>query len=842
MFAEIGSTASVAASKNILQSKLISTTVPGAPISMDPPFVIKPYLNSHRHNYWEDNVADKPVQTGTVTFIRELRSRHFTSDGEIVLHIRGPQLTDHYLTQKGFNNPIIIDDKDGLELTVPPEDFTLYDIENFVGSDHEMDVIDVTRQADFRMTLGEYIAYFYGMDRRRIFNVVSLEISNTGLANQVEAPMIARKLDWVNSVWPPSYSVDAPNVQKYCLMSVKNSYTDFHIDFGGTSVWYHVLRGEKVFYFVRPTQQNLALYQQWMSSTNQSETFFGDQVDQCFKCTLRQGQTMLIPTGWIHAVLTPVDSLVFGGNFLHSLNIQMQLRIYDIEVKTKTEAKFLYPFFETIHWFAAKRMLYRMTELNAQEVRCPSNLLDGLKSILAYLKHWNSGKDMIYLQFEKNSFEQIPSEINVAKFFKEISKEIRFAERYINTLNPPKPERESKRKRKKPINKDFVDYSSNAKALECMVPERLPPKKPPPIKITLPKPYTYENVVAAPVEAPLMTEYNPSWSEPNVRPEETTAIHAGGTILKIKLGTRDIIPVETAVVHDVNLSKSVYDFHDDSEREEDCLLSGGVDENEKKVKKLKVRLPVRRDNPELSSSSGIDSFLQPPALPKYLDSDVEDHGVVEGSSEDTIADILALGCSDWDEKNKRKKRSHSQLEEEDALNNVHQDEDYIYPGLDNSDDDDFNLFKPRNRSSIDEPWNPKVRVGPLLPKMNRPAREGTKKQAVEKVLEAAAKRATELSEKAKAPKKPTTPKKKAKPRAKPADKATAVTCTITSASSPPPSPPPPRCLLLNEPMPPPKPFPVPPKATKVSTPKPKKGMKTVKQRLGKILKIHKMIH
>ena len=33
-----------------------------------------------------------------------------------------------------------------------------------------------------------------------------------------------------------------PYVQKYCLMGVKDCYTDFHIDFGGTSVWYHVLR------------------------------------------------------------------------------------------------------------------------------------------------------------------------------------------------------------------------------------------------------------------------------------------------------------------------------------------------------------------------------------------------------------------------------------------------------------------------------------------------------------------------------------------------------------------------------------------------------------------------
>ena len=29
-------------------------------------------------------------------------------------------------------------------------------------------------------------------------------------------------------------------------MSVAGCYTDFHIDFGGTSVWYNILHGEKV--------------------------------------------------------------------------------------------------------------------------------------------------------------------------------------------------------------------------------------------------------------------------------------------------------------------------------------------------------------------------------------------------------------------------------------------------------------------------------------------------------------------------------------------------------------------------------------------------------------------
>ena len=54
-----------------------------------------------------------------------------------------------------------------------------------------------------------------------------------------------------------------PKVQKYCLMSVKGCYTDFHIDFGGTSVWYHILKGKKVFWLVPPTEQNLKTYENW---------------------------------------------------------------------------------------------------------------------------------------------------------------------------------------------------------------------------------------------------------------------------------------------------------------------------------------------------------------------------------------------------------------------------------------------------------------------------------------------------------------------------------------------------------------------------------------------------
>jgi hypothetical protein len=45
-------------------------------------------------------------------------------------------------------------------------------------------------------------------------------------------------------------------------------------------------------------------------------------------------------------VYTPVNSVVFGGNFLHSLNIQLQLKIYDLEGRLKDPPKFRFTSFE----------------------------------------------------------------------------------------------------------------------------------------------------------------------------------------------------------------------------------------------------------------------------------------------------------------------------------------------------------------------------------------------------------------------------------------------------------------------------------------------------------------
>lgn len=67
-------------------------------------------------------------------------------------------------------------------------------------------------------------------------------------------------------------------------------------------------QGEKIFYLIKPASANISLYERWQSASNHSEMFFADQVDKCYKCTLKQGQTLFVPSGEC-AVLTAFPPL-----------------------------------------------------------------------------------------------------------------------------------------------------------------------------------------------------------------------------------------------------------------------------------------------------------------------------------------------------------------------------------------------------------------------------------------------------------------------------------------------------------------------------------------------------
>ena len=65
--------------------------------------------------------------------------------------------------------------------------------------------------------------------------------------------------------------------------------------------------------------QKKYLYKHW---SLQASLFYAEGLEGCMKYELQAGDTLLIPSGWPHAVVTPTDSLVIGGNFLHGLDFE----------------------------------------------------------------------------------------------------------------------------------------------------------------------------------------------------------------------------------------------------------------------------------------------------------------------------------------------------------------------------------------------------------------------------------------------------------------------------------------------------------------------------------------
>ncbi|EMD34482.1 hypothetical protein CERSUDRAFT_140998 [Gelatoporia subvermispora B] len=285
-----------------------------------------------------------------------------------------------------MREPFVVPDPEGLGMKMPPRSTGVDDVAESLGRDTPVEVIDVATQSNIPgWTLGKWADYFKQepQTRDKIRNVISLEVSGTKLADRILPPRLVREIDWVEKFWPPTKKGKGqsyPKVQLYCLMGVAGAWTDWHVDFAGSSVYYHLLHGSKVFYFIRPTPANLAAYEKW-SGTELQNQWLGDMVDEVLKVELTEGNTMFIPTGWIHAVYTPVDTLVFGGNFLHSYNVATQLKVRDIENATHVPKKFRFPLFTRLCWYAGESYV---RALKAKE-EFSSRVLEGIEALADFL-------------------------------------------------------------------------------------------------------------------------------------------------------------------------------------------------------------------------------------------------------------------------------------------------------------------------------------------------------------------------------------------------------------------------------------------------------------------------
>lgn len=840
----------------------------------------------------------KVVKTGTATFIRELRSRNFDSSDEVILKPTGSQLTVEFLEENSFSVPILVLKKDGLGMTLPSPSFTVRDVEHYVGSDKEIDVIDVTRQADCKMKLGDFVKYYYSGKREKILNVISLEFSDTRLSNLVETPKIVRKLSWVENLWPEDCVFERPNVQKYCLMSVRDSYTDFHIDFGGTSVWYHVLKGEKIFYLIRPSNANLTLFECWSSSSNQNEMFFGDQVDKCYKCSVKQGQTLFIPTGWIHAVLTPVDCLAFGGNFLHSLNIEMQLKAYEIEKRLSTADLFKFPNFETICWYVGKHILDIFRGLRENRRHPASYLVHGGKALNLAFRAWTRKEALPDHQHE------IPETVRTVQLIKDLAREIRLVEFNITgtclngseedsvdldldgnegslaLLMPNGSSKKmkglSKSRRAKIAKKADKTRLMAEKALEeefdmdsdddLQIDERLGKEKAAliirpkfPRKLPRAKPCSDPNRIREPGEVEFDIEEDYTTDEDMVEGVEGKLGNGSGAggILDLLKASRQVGGPDYAALAEAPASPSTQEAIQGML----CMANLQSSTSSPATSSLQAWWTGGQDRSSGSSSSGLGTVSNSPA------------------SQRTPGKRPIKRPAYWRTESEEEEENAS-LDEQDSLGACFKDAEYIYPSLESDDDDPALKSRPKKKKNSDDaPWSPKARVTPTLPKQDRPVREGTRVASIETGLAAAAAKLAQQelqkAQKKKCIKKKPLLKELEQPRPQDASLSVAAPAPTVAVT--------PQLLTSSSPLPPPEPkqealsgsladheYTARPnafgmaQANRSTTPmapgvfltqrrpsvgsqsnqtgqgkRPKKGLATAKQRLGRILKIHR---
>ncbi len=283
--------------------------------------------------------------------------------------------SEDWVSRHGEMESVIDHGQDALDMVVP-QGLTVRQVAELYGPEEKVEVIDVKSQngENKKWNMRRWADYYENPNNKVVRNVISLEVSQSKLGRLIRRPKIVRDLDLQDSVWPEDLLAkgEYPRVQFYCLMSVADCFTDFHIDFGGSSVFYHILKGKKTFLFIPPKEKNLKKYEEWCMSPAQNWTFLGDQTKECYRVDLSEGDTMLIPAGWIHAVWTPEDSLVIGGNFLTRMNFGMQLRVSQVEKATGVARKFRYPHFQKLHWYTATCYL--------EEDPLPNNVKDLLHS------------------------------------------------------------------------------------------------------------------------------------------------------------------------------------------------------------------------------------------------------------------------------------------------------------------------------------------------------------------------------------------------------------------------------------------------------------------------------
>ncbi|PIC17420.1 hypothetical protein B9Z55_023666 [Caenorhabditis nigoni] len=199
-----------------------------------------------------------------------------------------------------------------------------------------------------------------------------------------------------------------PKYLKFVIVSMAGSFTNVHIDFSASSVFYHVFKGTKIFYLAQPTEENIKIYKEYETSVKTKKKWIVAAMEnQWERLVIKAGMTAIIPSGFIHAVYTPEDSIVVGGNFLMENQIARQFELSRVEEKmwknNMLDYGSLYKEFNNVMFSYTENILFEKL-VNLHEI--PVEDIEELKEqTLSMVK--NLSKNVLVTWYSEEEQEQI---------------------------------------------------------------------------------------------------------------------------------------------------------------------------------------------------------------------------------------------------------------------------------------------------------------------------------------------------------------------------------------------------------------------------------------------------
>jgi len=155
-------------------------------------------------------------------------------------------------------------------------------------------------------------------------NVVDFYIAGTPLGDLVEVP------PFLTQNWFLGAPANRDELEKSLVLSPAGSFTPLHLDAYAMQGWMYLIAGSKTWRFYPPAAALAAfdpVFKQFYDPRLHSLKQFPllAQTD-CYEGTIRGGELLYFPAGWIHQVVTTELSFGAGGSVINDYQIEDHMR------------------------------------------------------------------------------------------------------------------------------------------------------------------------------------------------------------------------------------------------------------------------------------------------------------------------------------------------------------------------------------------------------------------------------------------------------------------------------------------------------------------------------------